>query len=264
MTNSHVPLDGEDDQLTRALAGLVAEPPPGFVGRLFAEWVRVPGPIGPLFVASTSRGISYVTLADVVDDDPDRFAEVFRDRFGRPLRPASRPPAGLLSALRSGRSAGLRFDLGGLSEFEQAVLGKALEIPRSETRPYAWIASEIGRPGAVRAAGSALGRNPVPILIPCHRVVRSDGEAGNYAFGPDLKQRLLREEAVDLEDVRRLAGVGVHYVGSDTTGVVCYPTCHNARRITAAHRAGFRTLGQAIEAGFRPCRHCRPAVVQSA
>src|SRR3981081_1217614 len=120
MTNSHVPLDGEDDQLTRALAGLVAEPPPGFVGRLFAEWVRVPGPIAPLFVASTSRGISYVTLADVVDDDPDRFAEVFRDRFGRPLRPASRPPAGLLSALRSGRSAGLRVELGGLSGCEPA------------------------------------------------------------------------------------------------------------------------------------------------
>jgi O-6-methylguanine DNA methyltransferase len=158
----------------------------------------------------------------------------------------------------------VRFDLGGLSEFEQAVLRKAMEIPRSETRPYAWIASEIGRPGAVRAAGSALGRNPVPILIPCHRVVRSDGEAGNYAFGPELKQRLLRDEAVDLEGVRRLAGAGVHYVASDTTGVACYPTCHHARRITPAHRAGFRTLAQAIEAGFRPCRHCRPALGQSA
>jgi len=64
---------------------------------------------------------------------------------------------------------------------------------------------------------------------------------------------------VDLAEVRALASGGVHYLASDTTGVVCFPTCPNARRISAAHRHGFRTVGQAARAGYRPCRHCRPA-----
>ena len=67
------------------------------------------------------------------------------------------------------------------NEFERAVLEKALEIPRGEVRPYSWIASEIGRPKAVRAVGSALAHNPVPLVMPCHRVVRADGMIGQYS-----------------------------------------------------------------------------------
>lgn len=64
----------------------------------------------------------------------------------------------------------------------------------SITRPYAWVAAEIGRPRAVRAAGSVLARNQVPLLVPCHRVVCSDGTPGRYIFGDDRKQQLLRDE----------------------------------------------------------------------
>ena len=78
---------------------------------------------------------------------------------------------------------GDKVDLRGLSEFEQAVLLKAREIPRGQVRTYGWIASEIGRPLAVRAVGTALRKNPVPIFIPCHRVVRSDRQLGQYALG---------------------------------------------------------------------------------
>ena len=74
------------------------------------------------------------------------------------------------------------------------VLGATSTIPRGQTRPYGWIAAEIGRPKAVRAVGTAVGRNPVPLLIPCHRVVRSDGSPGEYVFGPDAKQALLARE----------------------------------------------------------------------
>lgn len=242
------------------LAELSLDPPPGFADRLFASWVQVPAPAGDLFVAFTGAGISYVRIADVVSDDADVFAESFRDRFGRPIRPASKPPAGLSTALKTGRASGLTFDLGGLSEFEQSVLRAATRIPRGETRPYAWIASEIGRPRAVRAVGSALGRNPVPVLIPCHRVTRSDGDAGEYVFGRQIKERILGVENVDLGRVRSLAAGGVHFLGSDTTNVVCYPTCHHARRITEPHRHGFRTIAQATAAGYRPCKDCRPAV----
>jgi O-6-methylguanine DNA methyltransferase len=253
-----------DTSLIRALGGLAVDPPTELAVRVFAQWVRVPGPLGPLFVAFTDRGISYVRLAEVVDDDAHRFAEDVRDRLSRPVRPADRPPPGLLAALRTGRTRNLAFDLRGQSKFEQAVLTKTLEIPPGETRPYSWVAREIGRPAAVRAAGSALGRNPIPILIPCHRVVRSDGEPGNYAFGPQRKQALLRAEDVDLDETRRLAASHVHYLASDTTGVVCYPTCYHARRISAAHRVGFRTVERAVAAGYRPCQHCRPALATTA
>jgi methylated-DNA-[protein]-cysteine S-methyltransferase len=138
------------------------------------------------------------------------------------------------------------------------VLAKTLEIPRGEVRPYAWIAREIGHPRAVRAAGSALGRNPVPILIPCHRVVRSDGDTGNYGFGPQLKVDLLHAERVNLDETRRLGRRGIHYLASDTTGVYCYPSCAHARRIGAAHRVELATVAAAEAGGYRPCRHCRP------
>ncbi|MEU6718818.1 methylated-DNA--[protein]-cysteine S-methyltransferase [Nonomuraea sp. NPDC046802] len=240
------------DPLLAGLAALAADPPEGLLDRIAARWVRVPGPIGELAVAFTDQGVAYV-------HEGDGFAEAFRKRFARPLLPAARPPAGLLPALRTGRPSGLRLDLRGMSDFQREVLEAARTIPRGEVRPYAWIAERVGRPRAVRAVGTALARNPVPLLIPCHRVTRSDGVVGEYVFGPAAKERLLLAEGADLERVRELAGRRVFYLASDTTGVVCFPTCHNARRITPRHRHGFRSVAQARAAGYRPCRTCEPA-----
>jgi O-6-methylguanine DNA methyltransferase len=248
-----------EELLTAELAGLAAPAPTGFADSVFARWLEVDGPVGPLFVAFTDRGISYVCPTSWVGDEADRFLDHYRTRFGRPLRPATRAPAGLSGALREGRGTGLQYDLRSVGEFDRAVLAKTLEIPRGEVRPYAWIAREIGHPAAVRAAGSALGRNPVPILIPCHRVVRSDGATGNYGFGPQLKVDLLQVEQVNLDETRALGRRGVHYLASDTTGIFCYPSCMHARRITAAHRVELRTVTSATTAGYWACRHCRPA-----
>jgi O-6-methylguanine DNA methyltransferase len=262
MTNNNPNANNDDDDaLLTGLAGLAGDAPTGLLDRIAARWVRVPGPIGDLSVAFTDHGIAYVRL------DADDFAASFRQRFARPLLPADRPPAGLLPALRSGRPGDLRelrFDLRGLTAFQEDVLHAAQTIPRGEVRPYAWIARQIGRPKAVRAVGSALGNNPVPVLIPCHRVTRSDGVAGDYVFGSATKERLLRTERVDLDELRALADRRVFYVGSDTTGVVCFPTCHNARRITPEHRHGFRTFTQAEAAGYRPCQSCSPGLPQPA
>ncbi len=241
------------------LAALAEPAPAGFAASVYAGWVEVDGPVGPLYVAFTDRGISYVCPTSWMGGDAGRFLEYFRGRFGRPLRPAARAPAGLSAALRSGRGTGLDYDLRSVGEFDRKVLAKTLEIPRGEVRPYAWVAREIGHPAAVRAAGSALGRNPVPILIPCHRVVRSDGATGNYGFGPQLKVDLLRAEEVDLDGIQRLGRRRAHYVGSDTTGVFCYPSCTHARRITDGHRVELANAAAAAGAGYRPCRHCRPA-----
>ena len=88
------------------------------------------------------------------------------------------------------------FDLRGPSVFQQSVLVSCATIPPGVVRPYGWIANELHKPGATRALGTALAKNPIPLLIPCHRVVRSDGSVGNYAFGPEMKRELLIHEGV--------------------------------------------------------------------
>lgn len=248
------------DPLMEALGALRAPAPTSVFESLLDHWLRVTAPIGPVYVAFTRDGVSFLRTAESVHDDGEEFRAAYRDRFERPLRRASRAPRGLLPALREGAIRSLELDLRGLSQFERDVLAATRRIPAGETRPYAWVAREAGRPRAQRAVGSALGRNPVPLLIPCHRVVRSDGRLGEYIFGASHKEQLLRDEQANLDEVHELAAGGVHYLGSDTTRIVCYPTCHHARRITLVHRHGFRTLADALDVGYRPCQHCKPVV----
>jgi O-6-methylguanine DNA methyltransferase len=246
--------------LPAALADLRAPAPAGLVDRVLAStgpadvWVLADGPAGPLMVAFNEHGISYV----LAGDDEAELARQVRVRLDRGVRRVQKPPAGLLPALRSGRTRGLRFDLRGRTAFERDVLTAALRIPRGEVRSYGWIAAAIGRPGAVRAVGSALGRNPVPVVIPCHRVLRSDGQAGDYVWGAPVKRTILTAEGVDIAEVERLGAAGVQYTGSDTTHIFCVPTCKDARRTTPGHTVRFRSAAAARAAGYRPCLHCEP------
>jgi O-6-methylguanine DNA methyltransferase len=86
-------------------------------------------------------------------------------------------------------------DLVGRTPFEKAVWKTTLEIPYGKTQSYSDIARQIGKPSAPRAAGQALGRNPLAIIIPCHRVLAIDGSLGGYGGGLELKRRLLDLEA---------------------------------------------------------------------
>jgi AraC family transcriptional regulator of adaptative response/methylated-DNA-[protein]-cysteine methyltransferase len=99
-------------------------------------------------------------------------------------------------SFNTGDRSDLAFDLRGATPFQQSVWEACLAIPAGETRTYADLARSIRRPNAVRAVGTALGANPIPVLIPCHRVLRSDGSLGGYAFGLPIKERLLDREAV--------------------------------------------------------------------
>jgi len=88
-----------------------------------------------------------------------------------------------------------KLDLDGATDFEQAVWNATRSIPYGEVRSYAWVAKRIGRPGACRAVGGALARNRFPIIVPCHRVVASDGSLGGFGGGLGLKKHLLGLEA---------------------------------------------------------------------
>lgn len=226
------------------------------------RYAPIETPLGRAFVAWNGRGVSWVGLAG----DPAAFERALSAHTGRPAHAADRLPERLARAiarrLGGDRRSKIALDLRGSTDFEAAVWLKALEIPRGEVRPYGWIAAEIGHDRAVRAVGSALAHNPVPLVIPCHRVVRSDGTIGNYSMGgSENKRRILAAEGLDVPALEAEAAEGIRLVGSDTTHIVCHPTCRDARRVTARHRIRFRSMAQARAAGYRPCRHCRPVSI---
>jgi O-6-methylguanine DNA methyltransferase len=138
-------------------------------------------------------------------------------------------------------------DLSAVAPFQRSVLDATATIPFGEVRSYRWIAERIGSSRAVRAVGTALGQNPVSIVVPCHRVLRTDGSLGGYALGLELKTRLLGLE----RETPTL-------VGSDTTRIVCRHGCADEQRIAERHRVVFSSLREARAAGYRPCRRCRP------
>lgn len=257
----------DDPEVSRGLATLRRPAPAGLaesvLGRLGLgdAYVKVEGPIGPLFVAYGQAGISLVERATDAGD----FEQTFEATFGRHVRRVERAPELIQRVIearvwgRPGRPVKVPLDLHQLPDFERQVLMKTLEIPRGEVRPYAWVAAELGRPLAVRAVGNALARNPVPFVVPCHRVVRSDGRIGNYgAGGPTAKRQILEFEGMDTSELERLPTAGVRFTGSDTTHIFCYPSCRNARRTSPVHTVTWRTAVEARRAGYRACKVCRP------
>ncbi len=205
-------------------------------------YVSRPSPLGPLYVAFNQRGVSAVDLAD----SPADFEQRFNDLYGRQALPVDRLPdqieRHLDRAIETGKPGRLPLDFSGLTEFSAAVLRKTAEIPGGQVRPYGWVAREIGKPGAVRAVGSALARNPVPVVVPCHRVVRSDGHLGNYSLGdPDNKRLLLEAEGLDVAHYQSLSDRGIRFSGSATTNIFCNPSCHHARRSSPGHTVEFRS-----------------------
>lgn len=161
-------------------------------------------PVGDVAVAYNKHGISACRVIDAdIDPSTDGFESWFAARFQRPLVHDDNAPRQLVDAVDRLLAGGTpkplpAYDLRSVGPFARDVLTAAATIAPGQVRPYAWIAERIGRPKAVRAVGTALGGNPIPLLIPCHRVVRNDGKIGHYAFGPAMKQALLAHEGVDL------------------------------------------------------------------
>jgi len=155
------------------------------------RWTHFDSPIGQMLIAATSKGVCRLTFDDSVESLRRLFphAAIVEDAGG--LRELVE---GALEAIESPRAAReLPIDVAGTA-FQEAVWRELRKIPVGETRSYAQIAAAIGQPKAVRAVGTANGDNHVAVLIPCHRVIRSDGTLGGYAGGLDRKRKLLASE----------------------------------------------------------------------
>jgi O-6-methylguanine DNA methyltransferase len=257
------PLEITDREAT-ALADLTVTAPPSLRTSVLVEvgladrYGLVDSPLGPLVVAWNGLGVVSVDIAG----DDGAFEARHLASTGRHAIPSDVPQRlanAIARRLEGDRRVRIPLDLRGHSPFEQDVWKKALEIPRGEVRPYGWIAAEIGRPKAVRAVGTALGHNPVPLIVPCHRVVRSDGSIGQYSLGgPQNKRTILSAEGLDPEAMEDAARRGERLVGCASTRIVCWPTCHTGRHMLERNRRPFRSLAEAGAAGYRPCKVCRP------
>ncbi|WP_375197860.1 bifunctional DNA-binding transcriptional regulator/O6-methylguanine-DNA methyltransferase Ada [Sphingobium sp.] len=147
--------------------------------------------LGPMLVAATGRGLCRISFDEGESDLRRRFPKA-------EILPADARLEGLATQVARliddpAHAPDLPLDVCGTA-FQQAIWAALRAIPLGETRSYGEIAAAIGRPGAVRAAGTACGENALAVLIPCHRVLRSDGSLGGYAYGTERKQALLERE----------------------------------------------------------------------
>lgn len=150
--------------------------------------VRIVGcmdtPIGPLRFAAGEAGVSRVCFEHERIDapsDPPLATQQLAEYFAGARREFSAP-----------------LDLRGVTDFRAAVLRELMQVPYGETTTYRELARAVGNPNAVRAVGGACANNPLPLFIPCHRVLRSDGAVGGYRGGADAKRFLLALEGIDV------------------------------------------------------------------
>lgn len=190
------PMSGDEDVWVRIRHGLGARA--RAEGLVDVAYERHDSPIGPLVVAATDAGLVRVGLpAEREEDVLDGLAHRVSPRV---LRTSA---AGLTRARREldeyfagrRRDFGVPLDWRLTRGFRREVLRATSRIPYGRTASYRDVATEAGSPAAVRAAGTALATNPLPIVVPCHRVLRSDGGVGQYLGGPQVKRQLLDLEA---------------------------------------------------------------------
>jgi len=178
----------------------------GALGRLYGEvrpstpretvyYCAIRTPIGRLLVAATEAGLVRVSFRQAEAS----FVQELRERLGAaPVRSPART-ADIVHQLRAyfageRRTFDVRVDLSRLTPFHRRVLATAANVPAGQVVSYGEIARRIGQPGGSRAVGQALKRNPVPIVIPCHRVIAAGGKIGGYGGGLAIKRKLLRIE----------------------------------------------------------------------
>jgi methylated-DNA-[protein]-cysteine S-methyltransferase len=175
---------GVDRRFREAAAG---------AGLLDAAYDITDSPIGELLVAATDRGVCCISFS------PDEALDTLARSVGSKVLRVPRRLDGVRHELEeyfegTRHSFGLPVDVHWLPAFHKEVLGELARVPYGETTTYGGLATRIGHPGAARAVGGALNRNPVPIILPCHRVIGASGSLTGYAGGLDRKRMLLQLE----------------------------------------------------------------------
>ncbi len=155
------------------------------------RWATAETDLGTMLVAATAKGICRLSFDEDEGAIRRRFPNATIECGGAGMADLVRRTVAAVNAPE--RPHGLPLDVHGTA-FQEAVWRELQRIPPGETRSYAQIAAAVGRPAAVRAAGTANGANNVAVLIPCHRVIRTDGSPGGYAYGLERKARLLEKE----------------------------------------------------------------------
>jgi O-6-methylguanine DNA methyltransferase len=169
-------------------------------------FTAVSSPLGKLYLAASERGLVRVEFGR------SRGASLFLNEL-HSLYPAysiEENPVPVRNVIKwlenyfSGKkvavsSSGIKFDFRSGTAFQQSVWKALCRIPYGQVRSYKWVAEQIGNPKSVRAVGQANGRNPIPIIVPCHRVINADGSIGGYSGGINIKKKLLAIEGVNLK-----------------------------------------------------------------
>jgi len=157
-------------------------------------------PLGPILLLSNGQGLFRIainpTLAEYLEQIQNQYQqEIIADKkaLARPLKALQEYFQG------KRRNFKLDLDLGAATVFQKCVWQTLMKIPYGQVRSYQWVAHQIGVPQGARAVGAANRCNPLPIVIPCHRVIKADGKLGGYSGGIAVKQALLKLEGVRLK-----------------------------------------------------------------
>jgi methylated-DNA-[protein]-cysteine S-methyltransferase len=218
----------------------------------------IDSPVGRLFIAEGPRGILAIHFMDGRGPEPvealrgkfdiieDRAAA---DRIGDEIR---RFVAGDRTALKHDIDLSLVE-----SDFKRRALTKLCKVPLGSVVTYQGLAAACGAPDGQRAIGNAMGSNPVPIYVPCHRVIKSDLSIGNYGGGVERKLKLLRAEGFAVGKDLRVPARAV--MGHQQTHIYCRPECSAAKRAKVGRFYIYADPERARTAGLRACKICHPA-----
>jgi methylated-DNA-[protein]-cysteine S-methyltransferase len=221
-----------------------------------------PSPLGPILIGVTEQGVS---LVEYLGRGGAPGSRLFREtgveavEGGAELERLHRE----LHEFIEGRRTHLDWSLdlrSARSEFQRQVMQATVAVPYGAVASYAGIARELGRPAAVRAVAQALRHNPLPIVVPCHRIIGSTGKLVGYAGNKiGLKEQLLGVEGVPVNTrAARIEREAMYHYDPNPDHQYCLPTCGSILRRPLAQVRLFAHREQAAASGLEPCVDCRP------
>ncbi|MGD0118515.1 MAG: methylated-DNA--[protein]-cysteine S-methyltransferase [Candidatus Binatus sp.] len=218
----------------------------------------IPSQLGRLLVAESDRGIAAIHF--LWTDGAERTLALLRKKFDLiENEPSARRIEAEIERVFEGDFGAMDhpLDLSLVeSDFKRRAYTSLRKVPPGAVITYHQLAATIGQPDAQRAVGTTMATNPIPIFVPCHRVIRSDGTIGNYGGGVDNKIKLLRAEGFEVGRDLRLPRLAV--MGHRRTGIYCRPDCSAGMRADPSRVLIYADSKCARHEGLRACKLCKP------